>query len=88
MSYLKFMLLILKLRSFFVFFVGDHGKLFLKISQMPVVCICYCYNFHIFLSFASENRVARNTILIQRDVRGLARFNDGPGGAVMKEEDL
>ena len=36
--------------KFFVFvFVGDHGKLFLKISQMLVVCICYCYNFHIFL---------------------------------------
>ena len=34
--------------KFFVF-VGDHGKLFLKISQMQVVCICYCYNFHIFL---------------------------------------
>ena len=31
--------------NFFVlFFVGDHGKLFLKISQMLVVCICYCYN--------------------------------------------
>ena len=49
-----------------VFFVGD-GKLFLKISQMLVVCICYCYNFHIFISFASENKVDRNTILIQRD---------------------
>ena len=61
------MLLILKLRSC-CFFVGDPGKLFLKISQMLVVCICYCYNFHIFLSFASESRVARNTILIQRDV--------------------
>ena len=36
--------------KFFCFvFVGDHGKLFLKISQMQVVCICYCYNFHIFL---------------------------------------
>ena len=45
-AYLNFMLLILKLC--FVF-VGDHGKLFLKISQMQVVCICYCYNFHIFL---------------------------------------
>ena len=44
--YLKFMLLILKLCSVFA---GDHGKLFLKISQMQVVCICYCYNFHIFL---------------------------------------
>ena len=42
------MLLILKLRSFFIF-VGDHGKLFLKVSQMQVVCICYCYNFRIFL---------------------------------------
>ena len=56
------------------------GELFLKISQMLVVCICYCYNFHIFLSFASESRVARNTILFQRDVLyGLARFNEGPG---------
>ena len=36
-----------------------------KISQMLVVCICYYYNFHIFLSFASEI-VARNTILLQR----------------------
>ena len=35
------------------FFVRD-GKLFLKISQMLVLCICYCYNFHIFLSFVSE----------------------------------
>ena len=61
------MLLILKLQSVLFVFVGD-GKLFLKISQMLVVCICYCYNFHIFLSFASESRVARNTILIQRDV--------------------
>ena len=57
--------------KFFVFvFVGDHGKLFLKISQMQVVCICYCYNFHIFLRC------------------GLERFNDGPGNAVMKEEEL
>ena len=39
-----------------------------KISQMLVVYICYCYNFHIFLSFASESRVATNTILLQRDV--------------------
>ena len=38
-SYLKFMLLILKLLRFFIFFVGDHGKLFLKTSQMLVVCI-------------------------------------------------
>ena len=34
--------------KFFVF-VGDHRKLFLKISQMLVACICYYYNFHIFL---------------------------------------
>ena len=34
---------------FCLVFVGDHGKLFLKISQMQVVCICYSYNFHIFL---------------------------------------
>ena len=32
-----------------------------------------------FLSFASESRVARTTILIQRDICGLARFNDGLG---------
>ena len=51
------MLLILKLLSL-LFFVDD-GKLFLKISQMLVVRICYCYNFHIFLSFTSESRVAR-----------------------------
>ena len=56
------MLLILKLRSFlFLFFVGDHGKLFLKISQMQVVCIVTTF------IYFSENRVARNTILIQRD---------------------
>ena len=56
------------------------GKIFLKISQMLVVCICFSYNFHIFLSFASESRVARNTILLQRDVlRTVVRFNDGPG---------
>ena len=24
------------------------------ISQMFVVCVCYCYNFHLFHSFASE----------------------------------
>ena len=53
------MLLILKLRSLFV---GD-GKLFLKISQMLVVCIiCYCYNFHIFLSFPSESRVVKGLL--------------------------
>ena len=48
MSYLKFILLILKLQSLVVVFVGD-GKLFQNISQI-------CYNFHIFLSFASDNR--------------------------------
>ena len=37
-SYLKFMLLILKLRSFLFVFVGD-GNIFLKISQMLVVCV-------------------------------------------------
>ena len=42
--------------------------LFLKISELLVVCICYCYNFDIFLSFASESGVARNTVLLQRDV--------------------
>ena len=65
MSYLKFMLLIIE-ASKFACFVGD-GKLFFKISQMLVVSICYCYNFHIFLSFASGSRVDRNTILLQRD---------------------
>ena len=54
--------------SKFVCFLLFFFKLFLKISQMLVVCICYCYNFHIFLSFASESRVARNTILLQRGV--------------------
>ena len=61
--------------SKFVCFCRD-GKLFLKISQMLVVCICYCYNIHIFLSFPSESRVARNTILLQMDVLGL---DDGVG---------
>ena len=46
---------------------------------MLLVCICYFYNFLIFLSFASESGVARNTILLQRDVLWMARFNDGPG---------
>ena len=37
--------------KFFCFvFVGDHGKLFLKIQ---VVCICYCYTF-IFISQSVE----------------------------------
>ena len=70
-------------------FVGD-GKLFLKISQMLIVCICYCYNFHMFLSFASEIRVARNTILIQMDVLCMD-WQDliiVLGSAVMKEEDF
>ena len=67
-----------ELRSLLVF-LSFFLKLFLKISQMLVVCICYCYHFHIFLSFASEGRVARNTILLQRDSCGLARFNDDPG---------
>ena len=60
------MLRILKLRSLFVF-VG-----FFKIipTDFPNASsgVCYCYNFHIFLSFASESRVARNTILLQRGV--------------------
>ena len=48
--YLKIHAANIEASKFFVFvFVGDHGKLFLKISQMQVVCICYCYNFHIFL---------------------------------------
>ena len=71
------MRLMLKLRIFLFLCVSD-GQFFLKISQMLVV-LCYCYNFHIFLSFASESRVARNTILIQRDVLWTGKFNDGPG---------
>ena len=55
---------------------------------MLVVCLCHCYNFHIFLSFASESRVARNTIMLQRDVLWTGKINDGPHGAVMKEEEL
>ena len=47
-----------------LFFVSD-GKLFLKISHMLVVIIT---TFILFLSFASDSRVARNTILLQRDV--------------------
>ena len=42
--------------SKFFFIIGD-GKLFLQIPKMQVVCTCYCYNFHIFLSFASDIRV-------------------------------
>ena len=48
------MMPILKLRSFLLFFVGDHGKLILKFSQMLVVCICYCYNLHIFLKSSQK----------------------------------
>ena len=60
------MLLILKLRSLFVFcqFLKIIPKDFPNASSMHM----YCYNFHIFLSFASVSRVARNTILLQRDV--------------------
>ena len=46
---------------------------------MLVVCICYCYNFHIFLCFALENRVARIQFCSRGMSCGLARFNDGPG---------
>ena len=67
-----------------VVFVGD-GKLFLKISRMLVVCICNCYMFHIFLSFASESGVARNTILLLWDWQDLMMVQCS---AVMKEEDL
>ena len=56
---------------------------------MLVVCTCYCYNFHIFLSFASENMSSQ-------------KYNSDPEGcpvdwqdlmmildsAVIKEEDL
>ena len=45
---------------------------------MLVVCICYCYNFHI-LSFASESTVPRNSILLQRDVLWTGKVYDGPG---------
>ena len=55
--------------KFLLFLVVD-GKLFLKVFQMLVICIIYVIvtTFIIFLSFASEGRVARNTILIQREV--------------------
>ena len=46
---------------------------------MLVVCIYYCYNFHIFLSFASESTVAINIIQLQRDVLWTGKINDGPG---------
>ena len=35
--------------SKFVCFLSVFFKLFLKISQMLVVCICYCYNFPLLL---------------------------------------
>ena len=37
-------------------------------KDFPNASSMYSYNFHIFFSFASESRVARNTILIQRAV--------------------
>ena len=62
MFYLKIHAANIEASKFFVFvFVGDHGKLFLKISQMQVVCIVTTF------IYFSESRVARNTILIQRD---------------------
>ena len=68
------MLLILKLQIFFVIVVD--GKLFLKISQMLVVCICYCYNFHIlFLSFASESMSSQ-------------KYNTDPEGCPVDWQDL
>ena len=86
MFYLKIHAANIEASKFFVFvFVGDHGKLFLKISQMQVVCICYIVTTFIYFS---ESRVARNTILIQRDDLWTGKINDGPGSAVMKEEDL
>ena len=82
MFYLKIHAANIEASKFFVFvFVGDQ-KLFLKISQMKVVCICYCYNFHIFLRESSQKYNS------DPQTCGLARFNDGPGSAVMKEEDL
>ena len=65
MFYLKIHAANIEASKFFVFvFVGDHGKLFLKISQMQVVCIYVIVTTFIYFS---ESRVARNTILIQRD---------------------
>ena len=71
-----------------LFFVSD-GKLFLKISQMLVVCICYSYNFHIFLSFSSENISSQKCNTDPEGCR--VDWQDLMmvlGGAVMKEEDL
>ena len=56
---------------------------------MLVVCVCYCYKFHIFLSFASESRVDQK---YNADPDGCpVNWQDLMmvlGGAVMKEEDL
>ena len=71
-----------------LFFVGD-GNVFLKISQMLVVYIYYCYNFHIFLSFASESMSSQK---YNTDPKGCPVEREDLmmvfGSAVMKEEDL
>ena len=61
------MLLILKLRSSFVFCKRWKiiPKDFPNASSMYVIVTTFII---IFLSFASESRVVRNTILLQRDV--------------------
>ena len=61
------MLLILKLRSLFIFcqFLKIIPKDFPNASSMHMLLLQLSY---IFLSFALESRVARNTILLQRDV--------------------
>ena len=64
MFYLKIHAANIEASKFFVFvFVGDHGKLFLKISQMQ----SYVYVIVTTFIYFSESRVTRNTILIQRD---------------------
>ena len=52
MFYLKIHAVNIEASKFFVFvFVGDHGKLFLKISQMQVV---YMYMLLLQLSYISQ----------------------------------
>ena len=70
------MLQILKLQSFCFVFVGDHGKLFLSSMYMLLLQLSYISQ-RAEIQFRSRGMSC-----------GLARFNDGPGSAVMKEEDL
>ena len=79
MFYLKIHAANIEASKFFVFVLSVTMENFPKCNVYVIVTT--------FIYF-SESRVARNTILIQRDDCGLERFNDGPCSAVMKEEDL